>query len=107
MGRCIPPPPRAMGCNRNRPDINTTTVGGRGGGLGGCVYWLSLPRHGGPEGGGVWEMDIRDPPWAQANFLPPKSRSMLHRLDRSKMQCTHITQAWYGTHTVRARLPKC
>ena len=49
---CIPPPPRAMGCNRNRPDINTTTVGGRGGGLGDCVYRLSLPRHGGPEGGG-------------------------------------------------------
>ena len=24
----------------------------RGGGLGGCVYRLSLPRHGGPEGGG-------------------------------------------------------
>ena len=23
-------------------------------------------------GGGVWEMDIRDPPWAQANFRPPK-----------------------------------
>ena len=23
-------------------------------------------------GGGVWEMDIRDPPWAQANFLPPQ-----------------------------------
>ena len=44
MGRCIPPPPRAMGCNRNRPDINTTTVGGKGGGLGGCVYRLSLPR---------------------------------------------------------------
>ena len=52
MGRCIPPPPRAMGCNRNGPDINTTTVGGRGGGLGGCVYRLSLPRHAGPEGGG-------------------------------------------------------
>ena len=68
-----PPPPRAMGCNRNGPDINTTTVGGRGGGLGGCVYRLSLPRHGGPEGGGgVWEMDIRDPPWAQANFRPPQ-----------------------------------
>ena len=61
-----------MGCNRNGPDINTTTVGGRGGGLGGCVNRLSLPRHGGPEGGGgVWEMDIRDPPWAQANFRPP------------------------------------
>ena len=43
------------------------------GGLGGCVYRLSLPRHGGPEGGGGWEMDIRDPPWAQANFPPPKS----------------------------------
>ena len=51
MGRCTPPPP-AMGCNRNRSDMNTTTVGGRGGGLGGYVYRLSLPRHGGPEGGG-------------------------------------------------------
>ena len=69
MGRCIPPPPRAMGCNRNRPDINTTTVGGRGGGLGGCVYRLSLPRHGGPEGGGRgWEMDIRDPPVGASQF---------------------------------------
>ena len=80
MGRCIPPPPppRAMGCNRNRPDINTTTVGGRGGGLGGCVYRLSLPRHGGPEGGGgVWEMDIRDPPWAQANFPPPQDPDLM------------------------------
>ena len=77
LGRQVasPPPPRAMGCNRNRPDINTTTVGGRGGGLGDCVYRLSLPRHGGPEGGGgVWEMDIRDPPWAQANFPPPQLR---------------------------------
>ena len=23
-------------------------------------------------GGGGWEMDISDPPWAQANFPPPK-----------------------------------
>ena len=78
LGRQVapPPPPRAMGCNRNRPDINTTTVGGRGGGLGDCVYRLSLPRHGGPEGGGGgWEMDIRDPPWAQANFPPPLCNS--------------------------------
>ena len=31
------------------------------------------PRHGWPEGGGGgWEMDISDPPWAQANFPPPK-----------------------------------
>ena len=29
------------------------------------------PVTAGQKGGGVWEMDIRDPPWAQANFLPP------------------------------------
>ena len=38
--------------NKYHTYINTTTVGGRGGGRGGCVYRLSLPRHGGPEGGG-------------------------------------------------------
>ena len=29
------------------------------------------PVTAGQKGGGVWEMDIRDPPWAQANFPPP------------------------------------
>ena len=33
---------------------------------------LRGPRHGWPEGGGGWEMDISDPPWAQANFPPPQ-----------------------------------
>ena len=30
------------------------------------------PVTAGQKGGGVWEMDIRDPPWAQANFPPPQ-----------------------------------
>ena len=30
------------------------------------------PVTSGQKGGGVWEMDIRDPPWAQANFPPPQ-----------------------------------
>ena len=61
-----------MGCNRNRPDINTTTVGARGGGGWGAVYTgCHCPVTAGQKGGGVWEMDIRDPPWAQANFRPP------------------------------------
>ena len=73
MGCCIPPPPRAMGCNRNRPDINTTTVGGRGGGWGAVYTSCHCPVTAGQKGGGGWEMDIRDPPWAQANFPPPLS----------------------------------
>ena len=28
------------------------------------------PVTAGQKGGEVWEMDIRDPPWAQANFPP-------------------------------------
>ena len=54
MGRCIPPPPRAMGCNRNGPDINTTTVGGRGGGGDwGAVYTgCHCPVTAGQKGGG-------------------------------------------------------
>ena len=60
------PPPPFVGCNRNRLDTNTTTVGG-GCGMGGlrkgCVYPWSLPRDGWPEGGGGgWEMDFREPP---------------------------------------------
>ena len=69
----LPYPPRAMGCNRNRPDINTTTVGGRGGTGGLCIPVVIAPsRRARRGGGGVWEMDIRDPPWAQANFPPPQ-----------------------------------
>ena len=30
------------------------------------------PVTAGQKGGGGWEMDIRDPPWAQANFPPPR-----------------------------------
>ena len=30
------------------------------------------PVTAGQKGGGVWEMDIRDPPWAQTNFPPPQ-----------------------------------
>ena len=70
-GVASPPPPRAMGCNRNRPDINTTTVGGRGGTGGLCIPVVIAPSRRARRGGGVWEMDIRDPPWAQANFPPP------------------------------------
>ena len=78
MGRCIPPPPpRAMGCNRNRPDINTTTVGGRGGDWGAVYTGCHCPVTAGQKGGGVWEMDIRDTPWAQANFPPPLCPCML------------------------------
>ena len=54
MGRCIsPPPPCAMGCNRNRPDINTTTVGGRGGTGGLCIPVVIAPVTAGQKGGGV------------------------------------------------------
>ena len=75
MGRCIPPPPHAMGCNRNRPDINTTIVG-VGGGTGGlCIPVVIAPSRRARRGGGGWEMDIRDPPWAQANFPPPQGRA--------------------------------
>ena len=76
LGRQVSPscptPPRAMGCNRNRPDMNTTTVGGRGGTRGLCIPVVIAPsRRARRGGGGGWEMDIRDPPWAQANFPPP------------------------------------
>ena len=73
-GALHPPPPVlwAMGCNRNRPDINTTTVGGRGGTGGLCIPVVIAPSRRATRGGGVSEMDIRDPPWAQANFPPPK-----------------------------------
>ena len=73
LGRQVspPPPPRAMGCNWNRPDINTTTVGGRGGTGGLCTPVVIAPSRRARRGGGGWEMDIRDPPWAQANFPPP------------------------------------
>ena len=54
MGRCIPPP-RAMGCNRNRPDINTTTVGGRGGTGGLCIPVVIAPSRRATRGGfGKW-----------------------------------------------------
>ena len=47
------PPPCAMGCNRNRPDINTTTVGGRGGGTGGlCIPVVTAPSRRATRGGG-------------------------------------------------------
>ena len=51
-----PPPPRAMGCNRNRPDINTTTVGGRGGAGGLCIpVVIALSRRTRRGGGfGKW-----------------------------------------------------
>ena len=72
MGRCIPPaPPCAVGCNRNRLDTNTTTVGG-GGRMGGAVYTRRhCPVMACKKGGGVWEMDSRDPRWLQANFPSP------------------------------------
>ena len=69
MGRCIPPPPRAMGCNRNRPDINTTTVGGRGGTGGLCIAVVIAPSRR-ARGGGGWEMDICDPPVGASQFSP-------------------------------------
>ena len=53
VGRCIPPRPRAMGCNRNRPDINTTTVGGRGGIGGLCVPVVIAPSRRARSGGGL------------------------------------------------------
>ena len=53
MGRCIPPPPPAMGCNRNRPDINTTTVGDRGGTGGLCIPVVIAPSRRTRRGGGV------------------------------------------------------
>ena len=52
MGRCIPPPPHAMGCNRNRPDINTTTVGGRGGDWWAVYTGCHCPVTAGQKGGG-------------------------------------------------------
>ena len=53
MGRCSPPP-LAVGCNRNRPDINTTTVGGRrvGGGGGLCIPVIIAPSRLAGRGGG-------------------------------------------------------
>ena len=70
-----------MECNRNRPDINTTTVGGRG--EWGAVYTsCHCPVTAGQKGGGGrWEMDIRDPPWAQPiSPHPMVYRSMLGAL---------------------------
>ena len=51
-GVASPPPPRAMGCNRNRPDINTTTVGGRGGTGGLCIPVVIAPSRRARRGGG-------------------------------------------------------
>ena len=36
-----------------------------------CRPVVIAPSRRARRGGGVWEMDIRDPPWAQANFPPP------------------------------------
>ena len=51
-GGALRPPPRAMGCNRNRPDINTTTVGGRGGTGGLCIPVVIAPSRRTRRGGG-------------------------------------------------------
>ena len=45
--------------------------GGRGGDWGAVYTGCHCPVTAGQKGGGGWETDIRDPPWAQANFPPP------------------------------------
>ena len=91
----LKPLPPALGCNRNRLDINTTTVGGRGGTGGLCIPVVIAPSRRARRGGGVREMDIRDPPWAQANFPPPQFRApSIHFMFFRRKNCLMWVVGW-------------
>ena len=58
-------------------------------------------------GGGGWEMDIRDPPWAQANFPPPLftlQHCIIHVLFYSLLQID-IRRCFYCPQKVVSLVP--
>ena len=97
-GRCTPPP-RAKGCNRNRPDINTTTVGGLGGGAWGLCIPVVISA--GQKGGGFGKWTSVTPRGRKPIFHHPKDKpkekgkdkGQRKDKDKDKAQITRASQS--------------